>query len=77
MSQLGDPECHLGLSPRTLTQPLTPKSGGQASCQPHSGGRASRRGGSKGKPTFVLPLPLLPRGPALAPCRSGRLGSLG
>ena len=25
MSQLGDPECHLGLSPRTLTQPLTPQ----------------------------------------------------
>ena len=77
MSQLGVPECQSGLSPRPLTQPLTPKSGGHDSCQAHGRGRASRRKGSGGKPTFVLSLLLLPRGPALAPCCGGRLGSLG
>lgn len=43
----------------------------------HREARPPEEGCSEGKLTFVLPLLLLPRGPALAPWRSCCLGSLG
>lgn len=71
------PECRSCLQGGLPPRPLPPSLEEKPPPNPPVGARPPEEGSSGAKPTFVLPLLLLPRGPALAPRCGGCLGSLG
>ena len=55
MSQLGETECHSGLSPRTLTQPLTPSLEDKPPASPTVGAGPPKEGAVKASQPLCFP----------------------